>query len=318
MLAHWRGVELASLPSQFEPTVPGRVLVLDGDGPAYRAAAKAAQLPTAMRRYVTLVLEEMYLANCTEVRIHLTAKGCKKAHRGLYPTFWEYQSKRSGRPKPPLLEPLRQAIERAVEQGDPLIPEGWWTQLHHYWEADDGIIMDGVVYGDNCVIRSDDKDMRITQAPFMEPSTGKIDYIDNRYGWLGEAYTPSGKLKVTGHGTKFFWAQMLMGDKADTVRGLDRLDGALVGESGTLKFLMPIMDENEAANAVLAAYARNKQNPLAEAEMLWLRRSETDSAYRYISELELLPPYRQWIEDLHGYHLQVLEQKKAEMEMEDE
>lgn len=306
MRTHWRGIDLSTLPRQFEPAVPGRTLILDGDGPAYRAASTVKTLPTALRRYVTLVLEAMYLANCDRVRIHLTAKGSHKAHRKHYPTVWPYQDKRSGKPKPALLEPLRELVYRAIQDGHEMIPANWWCELHSYWEADDGIIMDGVQYGDSCVVMSEDKDMRLTSAPYFEMSTGLTDYIDGRYGWVKEKYTDAGNLKVIGHGTKFFWAQMLMGDKADRVRGLEKLDGKLVGEAAALRFIMPIQDESEAANAVLQAYARNKQNPLAEAECLWLRRSHLDSAHRYLSELDLLPHLRQWIDDLHGYHEQVL------------
>lgn len=319
MRTHWRGIELSRLPAQFDAPVQGRrTLILDGDGPAYAAAATTKTLPTALRRYVTKVLEIMYLTNCTDVRVHLTAKGSKKAHRGLYPTFWKYQDKRAGKAKPALLEPLRQAFYDAVQRGDPIIPEGWWCELHHYWEADDGIIMDGVTHGDNCVIWSEDKDMRLTQAPYFELSTGLTDYLDNRYGWIGESFTPAGKLKVIGHGTKFFWAQMLMGDSADRVRGLERLDGALIAERGALDQLMDIKDEAAAAELVLRAYARQGQNPLAEAECLWLRRSHEDCAYRYLTELDLLPPLRQWLDDLHGYHQEILRIRLAEQDEEQE
>ncbi len=317
MRTHWRGVELAGLPPQFDTPVPGRTLILDGDGPAYRAASTVKTLPTAIRRYVTLVLEAMYLANCDSVRIHLTAKGSKKAHRGLYPTFWPYQAKRAGKAKPALLEPLRNAIFDAVNNEHELIPPGWFCELHHYWEADDGIIMDGASYRDTCVVYSEDKDMRLTQAPYFEMSTGLVDFIDNRFGYIAEAYTDGGTLKVKGHGTKFFWAQMLMGDSADRVRGLDRYEGKLIAERGALDVLMPIKDESEAANHVLCAFAKIKQNPLAEAEMLWLRRSHEDCAYRYLTELDLLPPLRQWLDDLHGYHQQVLALRLAAQEDDD-
>lgn len=281
-------------------------MILDADGPAYRAVTTAKTLPTAMRRFVQHVLELQFLTNCTEVRLHLTAKGSKKAHRKHYPTHWVYQEKRSESPKPPLLEPLRMAVFDSYERGDGLIPVDWYVDMHHYWEADDGMIMDAVRFGDEAVIWSEDKDLRLTPGPYFEVKTGRTDYIENRFGWIGEDYTPAGKLKVIGHGTKFFWAQMLMGDSADRVRGLDKLDGKNIAEAGTLEFLSGFTDESAAANAVLSAYVRHGQNPLAEAECLWLRRSQEDSAFRYIMELDLLPPLRTWLTELHAYHQAVL------------
>lgn len=271
-----------------------------------------------MRRFVQIVLEIQYLTNCSDVRIHLTAKGSKKANRKLYPSFWRYQDKRSSSPKPPLLEPLRQAVYDALQRNTGELPIEWWCELHNYWEADDGIIMDAVRLGDDGVVWSEDKDMRLTPGPYFDLKSGRTDFIDNRYGWIGEDYTGAGKLKVVGHGTKFFWAQMLMGDSADRVRGLDRLDGKLVAERGALDLLQPISCEHAAANAVLAAYARSGQNPLAEAEMMWLRRGQEDSAYRYLTELDLLPRLRQWIDDLHGYHQQVLAIRLKEQEAPDD
>lgn len=310
----WRGVDLTGLKPQFDAPVGQRTLIIDGDGPAYRAASTVKTLPTAIRRFYTLILEQQFLANCTHSRIHLTQRGCRKANRDLYPSFWRYQEKRGNSPKPALLEPLREALARAFEAGDPSMPEEFWVRLHSYWEADDAIIMDGVLFKDNCVVSSEDKDMRLTAAPYYERETGLIDYIDNRFGHIRQSFTDGGTLKCLGHGTKFFWAQMLMGDSADRVRGLDRLDGKLIGAAGALEFLMPIKDEDEAADAVLRAYARSGQNPLAEAECLWLRRSELDSAYTYLSELDLHPQIRQWLDDLDGYHQKVLKQKLAEQD----
>lgn len=310
----FKGVDLAALPAQFDPPIPGsRTLILDGDGPCYRAVTTAKTLPTAMRRFTQLVLETQFLTNCSDVRIHLTAKGSKKADRKLYPTFWPYQEKRGGSPKPPLLEPLRHAVADAIERQTGELPNEWWCELHNYWEADDGIIMDSVRMGDDSVVWSEDKDMRLAPGPYFELKTGMTDFIDNRYGWIGEAFTEAGKLKVIGHGTKFFWAQMLMGDSADRVRGLERYNGKTIAERGALDVLMPIKDESEAANLVLTAYARHGQNPLAEAEMMWLRRAHMDSAHRYITELDLLPPLRQWIDDLHGYHQEVLTIRRQEV-----
>lgn len=303
----WKGIDLAAVPAQFDPKPAGRrVLILDADGPAYRAVTTAKTLPTAMRRFVQHVLELQFLTNCTEVRLHLTAKGSKKAHRKHYPTHWVYQEKRGASPKPPLLEPLRMAVFDSYERGDGLIPVDWYVDMHHYWEADDGMIMDAVRFGDEAVIWSEDKDLRLTPGPYFEVKTGRTDYIENRFGWIGEDYTPAGKLKVIGHGTKFFWAQMLMGDSADRVRGLDKLDGKNIAEAGTLEFLSGFTDESAAANAVLSAYVRHGQNPLSEAECLWLRRSQEDSAFRYLMELDLLPELRTWVTELNTYNQAVL------------
>lgn len=302
------GVDLSGLGEQFEQTVPGRVLLLDGDGAAYRAACTAKTLPTAVSRWMQEVLTEQFITGAQEVRVHLTGQGGAKANRGLYPTFKPYQGNRSGKPKPALLEPLRELLgtEHRLEFR---VPEEWHVELHRYWEADDALVMDSVQLGDRSVVKSDDKDLRLCPGPYWETKRGKLDVITDRFGWIGEDFTPSLKLKVSGHGTKFFWAQMLMGDSADNVRGLSKLDGKAVAEVGTLEFLQPITNENEAANRVLWAYARNGQDALAEAQMLWLRRSHTDCAYRYLSELDLDANLRTWIDQLHDYHQAVLQQK---------
>lgn len=305
------GVDLDSLGDQFERTVPGRVLLLDGDGPAYRAAATAKTLPTAVRRFATEVLTDMFLTGASEVRIHLTGQGGAKAGRGLYPTAKPYQGNRKNKSKPPLLEPLREFLGSEASQESGAVPADWYINLHRFWEADDAIIQDALVYGERGVVKSDDKDLRLTPGPYWETKTGQLDVIHNRFGWIKDGYTESLKLKVLGHGTKFFWAQMLMGDSADNVRGLSKLDGKLIAEAGTLDFLGPIDDENEAANRILWAYARNGQDALAEAQMLWLRRTEQDCAYRYLTELDLDPKLRTWLDGLHDYHRQYKEAQYA-------
>lgn len=309
------GVDLSSLDNQFEQAVPGRVLLLDGDGAAYRAAATAKTLPTAVRRFITEVLTDMFNTQSSEVRVHLTGRGGAKAGRSLYPTAKPYQATRSGKSKPPLLEPLRDLLgsEHAVANG---VPADWYMNLHRYWEADDALTMDSLVYGPRGVVKSDDKDLRLVPGPYWEEKRGKLDVLapGDRFGWIDQDFTPSLKLKVKGHGTKFFWAQMLMGDKADNIQGLSKLDGKLIGEAGTLGYLTPITCEHEAANRILWAYARNGQDALAEAQMLWLRRTEQDCAYRYFCELDLEPKLRQWIDNLHSYHCQYIAAKRQEAE----
>ena len=94
------GVDLGTLESQFQSAVPNRVLLLDGDGAAYRAAATAKTLPTAFKRFVTEVLTDMFNTQSQLVRVHLTGAGGAKANRGLYPAAKPYQGNRQGKAKP--------------------------------------------------------------------------------------------------------------------------------------------------------------------------------------------------------------------------
>lgn len=296
----------ADSPVLYEGAPPGRILLLDADGPAYVASSTARTLDTAVRRFIKLALTQMFLTNSEYGKLYLTASGCVKAYRDCYPTIKPYQGNRSGKSKPPLLEPLRCAIARMAEEGGHGLPPELSVELHHYWEADDAMIMDAHIHGASAVLESADKDLRLTPGPYLEQETGVIDVIPNRFGWISEAYTPGGKLKVKGHGTKFFLAQLLMGDTADNVKGLTKLDGNNIAERGTLDFLLPIEDENEAIDAILRAYIRNGQNALAEAECLWLRRNPTDSAWAYFMEADLDPRIKAWLTEWHEYHLELI------------
>lgn len=303
------GIDLDTVPPQFEKAVPGRVLILDGDGAAYRAAATAKTLPTAVRRFFTEVLTCMFLADASSAEAHLTAAGGSKAGRGLYPAAKPYQGNRTGKSKPPLLEPLRQAVadpETVLRVTGAPPPEEVTTILHTFWEADDGMIQSAEALGANGVIRSDDKDLRMTTGPYYEIKTGVIDRLDNPWGWIDLGHTPAGAIKPLGHGRKFFWFQLLMGDTADNIAGIRTLNNRLCGPASALDYLANHTDENACANAVLWEFAKIKQDVLAEAELLWLRRSAEDSAYAYLSSLDLHPTLRNWVDQLHQYHMEVI------------
>ena len=283
------------LPEQFPPAVPGRVLLLDADFPAYAASATVKNLDTAVRRFQTLVETQRFLVNAETVEVHLTPSGCTKLHRDWYPTIKPYQANRNGKAKPPLLQPLRSCI--------PTLPwEDHWSV--HPWldrEADDGLMTSAVLLGDRAVMCSGDKDLNITPGPLWIDYEGRIDYIEDRFGWIKLRRTTA-QPKVVGHGTRFYWCQMLMGDRADNVAGLTHYEGRSIGAVGAASLLEGISDESLAAEFVLKAYLVNKQNPLAEGECLWLRRSLEDSAYKYMSELGLPDYLQHWLNDLNQYH----------------
>lgn len=267
------------LGDQFGGFTPGRVLLIDGDGPAYVAASTVKTLPTAIKRFQSLVLEQMFLANAESAEVHLTASGSLKAGRFNIRATKPYQGNRDNKAKPSLLEPLRDAMAH---------PSNWLPEFevfnHRILEADDAMIIAAYRLGKLGVIRSDDKDLRMTPGPYFEIDSNKIIEAGD-FGHLIEKYTPSGQFKCLGYGKKFFWAQMLMGDTADNIAGLTKLDGKLCGPRCAYDLLSGMNSESAVANAVLAAYRRNSQNPLPEGYLLWLLRTEQDSFWTYLTEL---------------------------------
>lgn len=289
-----KGVDLSSLPSQFEGCVQGRTLILDGDGPAYRVAATVKRLDTAIRRFQQDVLTQLFVTKSQSVRIHLTASTSKKAGRFNIKAVKPYQGQRKKGDKPPLLEPLRQAMT---------LPENWlpefeFVRMHYDLEADDGMMHDAYALKENGVIWSDDKDLRMTPYPYYEISKATVQ-PGCSIGYVEVKHTPSGTPKLTGQGPMFFWGQMLAGDTADHVQGIRVYRGQLCGPVGAYNALRIIgeMSGNisEAANIVLDGYRAIDQNPLPEGWMLWLLRWPGDSFWQYLQELDLSQQNKEFV-----------------------
>lgn len=285
------GVDVNDNTDQFEGCVVGRTLLLDADGLAYKATADAKKMDTAIRRFTTLIYEYMYLTKAEFCRAHLTPKGCLKNNRHLLIGAKPYQANRNNKSKPPLLEPLRTIAPTLFGPHENVI-----VINNFNIEADDAIMIDAYSI-ENCIVVSEDKDLNIVPCPKYCIKTGRTLVLTpgDRFGWVGTRTTESGKLKVDGRGTKFFWLQMLMGDTADNVKGILKFDGKLCGEVAALAALNSITCENHAANLVLNAYRVIDQNPIPEAEMLWLQRAPNDSAIGYIWGLNLTERNRQFL-----------------------
>lgn len=290
---------LTDVPRQFDAVVKGRVCLLDGDFPAYKASATVKQLKTAVNRFLTLCETERILTDAETVRIHITPEGCYKLHRFFYPTAQVYQANRKGKPKPILLEQLRGKLQELD------MPKNMELFYWYDREADDGLMMDAYQFP-TAIMNSGDKDLNIAPCGLWLPDECRIDYIEDRYGWIATKSLSSGN-KLIGHGTKFFWAQMLAGDYADNVKGILLLDGQKCGNTKAVDLLRDIKSESDAAELVIRKYLEIGQNPLAEAECLWLRRTYDDSAFRYISELGLPDKLQRWINDLNTYNLEYVE-----------
>ena len=277
------GIDLGAVPEDFKGAVAGRTLIMDGDGPAYRVAAKCKRLDTAIRQYHTVMLTEMFMTEAQFLTVHLTANTSQKNGRGNIIATQPYQGNRKNKSKPPLLEPLRTALT---------LPENWLPEmnviLHHELEADDGMMIQSYQLKEDGVIWSDDKDLRLTPYPYYEQSLGVVTG-SVEVGSLWKAYTPAGAMKILGRADKFFWCQMLMGDTADNVKGIDRLYGKLCGKAAAYNLLKDCKSVSEAANLVFDAYRFSDQNVLAEGWMLHLLRFEGDNFWHYAMECGLSP-----------------------------
>ena len=274
-----------------------RVLLYDGDGACYVHTAGVRGLSTAQNRFEKDILTMMYLAKCSTARVHLTPKGCRKNDRHLLLGINPYQENRSGTKKPDLLEPLRDSAPQYFAD-HPTIK----IISHYDIEADDGLMIDHYSMS-NGVLLSADKDLTISPKEQYFPDDGSFLMLPNgdRFGWIArkEWLTPSKRLqaKCIGKGTKFFLAQMLMGDSADNVKGILKLNGKACGFAGALAYLGHIQCEHEAVNAVLDAYRVIDQNPVPEAEAMWLLRYRGDNSYKYFTENELTTENKQFLDD---------------------
>lgn len=276
--------------ARFDTLGTSGVLLLDGDSFCYEASAGARSLPVALGKFKQKVLETMYLLRCNECRVHLTAKGSTKVHRGKLLGELPYQGNRNGKVKPPLLEPLRIA---AAQDGVFPSDTGVSVTLHHFLEADDALIIDAYRLP-KTLMYSPDKDLRLTPGPWYDVNTGRIDEIGDRYGW---AEYDADKGKIVGHGTKFFWAQMLHGDQADNVKGLLSVHGSKCGQVAAGSILKYCVTEEDAANVVIGLYRVIDQNPLPEAYAMWLLRTDDDEFIKYLFSLRLTAANMQFIQD---------------------
>ena len=290
------GIELNELGAQLEPPAPSdTVLLLDADQHIYKAASTVKRLDTAIRRFYQLVLEDKFYVNSNTVRAYITPSDNFKCGRFLLPTVKPYQGQRATRQEIPLKAPLKAHL---IANPYEYATQGIEIIFDYRAEADDRIIEDSIDFGERGVVSSFDKDMNLCRGPKWNPELGTVDTIDNAYGWI--EYDKS-RGKIVGHGTAFFWAQMLTGDSADNVKGILTLGGKACGPAKAYEFLKDLGSEADAANAVVRAYAEINQNFLAEAECLWLHRHPFDSAFDYIHPL-LEGDLQKWAVDLHAYN----------------
>lgn len=118
-------------------------------------------------------------------------------------------------------------------------------------EADDAIAIAATAHYPNAVIVSIDKDFRQVPCTLYNPNRDEWEEVDE---WSG---------------LSFFYEQMLVGDTADNIKGVNK-----VGPVKAKKLLSPATTEQELWRIVLDAYEGDYDRAVMNGRLLWLRRQE--------------------------------------------
>lgn len=154
----------------------------------------------------------MKACGATNYIAHITPGGSDKGGRSQYAVTKPYQGNRLDREKPEHLDQIRAYISTLS------------SRVHLAQEADDGMaqanyqaIQSG--HSNLSVIVSQDKDLRMVPGLHYDFDTEQVVSVGDTFGWLWIDTSKTAKT-LKGWGTKFFWAQCLMGDTADNIAGL--------------------------------------------------------------------------------------------------
>lgn len=218
-------------------------VLIDGDPFAYRAAfsCEDESIEDAIDKVDDLLdqaLQEVLWSPTEEdYQVFLTGKG---NFRYDIAVSHEYKGNRKSVDKPQHLQDIRKHME-----------DNWSAIVSEGEEADDLIGIWATKYGPEAIVISIDKDM--LQIPCTHYNPNKREF----------------KTMTEFEGLKFFYTQILTGDRADNIVGLYGIGPAkanvLLGDCET---------EQDLYEACLRAYGGEEDRVIENARLLWLRRYE--------------------------------------------
>ena len=224
----------------------GKVLI-DGDIVAYRAAfaTQDGSYEDAIGKvdelvgYILAETIDLPFPSQSDFEMFLTGK---TNFRFDIAKSFPYKGNRKDTEKPIHLYATR---EHLIDSYSAIVSEGE--------EADDLISKRATSLDYNCVVASIDKDM--LQLPCWHFNFGR-----NEWSKVDEF-----------EGLKFFYSQILTGDRADNIIGLYK-----VGPVKAEKLLQDCNTEDDLWEAVLKAYDGDLDRVVENARLLWLRRQEDE------------------------------------------
>ena len=198
---------------------------------------------TAAEQRMENILEA---TGCKEIEFYLTGKS---NFRNDIATIQTYKAGRGS--KPSLYEEMRKWVEF---KWDAITVEGM--------EADDMLAIRQMQEKGDTVIVSRDKDLRMVRGWHYGYQCGKQAEYEMRFiDKIG--YLEMGK-KLKGGGMKWFFSQLIRGDKTDNIQGVK---GA--GDKKAFNTIDPLTTSQEMFNACLELYG-DLDNMLENANLLWM------------------------------------------------
>lgn len=212
--------------------------IIDADILVYRVGFRCRDVPleVAQEEMDYLLEHILFKVGATSYELHLTAsKDASAFRRKVFP---EYKMNRT-QPRPVHYEALRE-----------FLCTNWKANISTTIEADDAIGISSTITTDLFTIVSIDKDL--LQLPGIH-----YNFVKDEFQSVEEQ-----------EGIRFFYKQLLMGDKADNIRGIEG-----IGEKKAEKLLLSSVtqDENGWFSTVQSAY-NDDTEMLKNGECLWILR----------------------------------------------
>jgi DNA polymerase-1 len=282
--------------------VPGRTLHIDGDYAAYFCAG-GSETDAATARYITdqRIETAWRMSGAQKCLVHLTHAASNKGKRYHVATVKPYQGHRQGH-KPKNWRFVREYLETARFKN-------WERICWRDREADDGLgLATNLLYPDTrTVIHTRDKDMRMLPGTHLT----WVDYL--------LVHVPLGAYEVIGsdgltYGHKWFWLQMLQGDSADHIPGLEKHEGKDCGEKTAEALLAGTTCNADAYAVVSRAYRLTYMESwvhrfVEQACLLWIRRTALAPVHEFMA---VVPSTAELLPGLHELHERIT-LKEAEL-----
>lgn len=229
------------------------IALIDGDLWCYDIpfAAESGNDNPSLEYCITAAEQRMdnilQATGCTDIEFYLTGKN---NFRNKVAVSREYKAGRNS--KPTLYQAMRQWVEFK-----------WNATTIHGMEADDQLAIRQTQEGDNSVIVSRDKDLRMVKGWHYGYKCGSQSEFALR--WIDEmGYLEMVKSNVKGGGMKFFFAQLLMGDKTDNIEGVKG-----IGAKKAYKLIDPLTTYQDMFDTCLEMY-EGLTVMLENADLLWM------------------------------------------------